>query len=74
MQKLEVIRRLNDIYSSPLLDTPDISERVFEDLPFENQLRFMCANRMAELYSSLSDLNKAIEYTLLVKMENVFQL
>lgn len=66
LQKLDVIGKLQDIYSNPLLDTPDVSERVFENLPFENQLRFMCANRIADLYSLLKDFNKTIEYTLIV--------
>ena len=64
----ECIRQLNSILQNPLLDTAPVSETLFDNLPFENQLRYMCCVRIAELYSSLHRPSDAVYFYISVRI------
>lgn len=62
VQILESIHQLETILRNPLLETATASEMLFDNLPFENQLRYMCCVQIAELYTSLQRFGDAITF------------
>lgn len=64
---MKIIQKLNEINENEQLQIDIPQESLFENLPFECQLRFMCYVKSAELLSSMGSDSEAVEYYLHVQ-------
>ena len=68
LQKQACIAELVNLINNPLLQISAISETVFESLPFEIQLKYMCLSKCSDLYYDIHNLNDSLQYAMKVNL------